>query len=281
MAKQLGDFTPGALIRFMENTRDSNRALITWAGSPGITVYKDNGSVENATGATVAVDFDGRAGLHLFTIDTTVDPAFYAFGSSFVVVASGGTVAGIPAAGNVVAEFTLGQTGEEVDAGIPQAMSSTSTTLRAAASFGDNTLAGRTILGWGSDQGYWVRADISGNTGDVVAHSAWRGGVTPTGTLRRYRIIESTQSIDLDQLGLSGGTTLGARLDTINGRIGAPVGASISADVAAVKVDTAAVKSKTDSLNFNLSGQVDANTRSMNGAAVIGNGTSGNRWRGA
>lgn len=42
-------------------------------------------------------------------------------------------------------------------------------------------------------------------------------------------------------------------------RIGAPAGASIAADVAAVKVDIAAVKVQTDKLAFTVTNQVDAN----------------------
>jgi hypothetical protein len=45
----------------------------------------------------------------------------------------------------------------------------------------------------------------------------------------------------------------------IAARIGAPAGASVSADVAAVKVDTAAVKVQTDKLAFTVTNQVDAN----------------------
>lgn len=42
-------------------------------------------------------------------------------------------------------------------------------------------------------------------------------------------------------------------------RLGAPAGASVSADIAAVKVDTAAVKTQTDKLAFTVTNQVDAN----------------------
>lgn len=42
-------------------------------------------------------------------------------------------------------------------------------------------------------------------------------------------------------------------------RLGAPAGASVSADVAAVKVDTAAVKAQTDKLTFTVANQVDSN----------------------
>lgn len=42
-------------------------------------------------------------------------------------------------------------------------------------------------------------------------------------------------------------------------RLGAPAGASMSADVAAVKTDTAAVKVQTDKLTFTVANQIDAN----------------------
>lgn len=61
-------------------------------------------------------------------------------------------------------------------------------------------------------------------------------------------------------------------------RIGAPAGASISADIAAMKVDTAAVKLKTDSLTFTVAGQVDANIQSVNDVTVTGNGQAGTEW---
>jgi hypothetical protein len=42
-------------------------------------------------------------------------------------------------------------------------------------------------------------------------------------------------------------------------RVGAPVGASISADVAAVKTDSAAIKVQTDKLTFTVANQIDSN----------------------
>lgn len=48
-------------------------------------------------------------------------------------------------------------------------------------------------------------------------------------------------------------------------RLGAPAGASVSADVAAVKSDTGSIKTKTDSLTFTVAGHVDANTLKVGG----------------
>lgn len=58
-------------------------------------------------------------------------------------------------------------------------------------------------------------------------------------------------------------------------RLGAPAGASVSADVAAVKGDTAAVKVQTDKLTFSVANQIDANVLDWNGTAVATPNTAG------
>lgn len=45
-----------------------------------------------------------------------------------------------------------------------------------------------------------------------------------------------------------------------------------------VDTEVAAIKAKTDSLNFTVAGQVDANIQYVNDTAVNGAGTSGNPW---
>jgi hypothetical protein len=60
-------------------------------------------------------------------------------------------------------------------------------------------------------------------------------------------------------------------------RLGAPAGASVSADVAAVKSDTAAVKVKTDQLVFTKPNELDSNVQSLNGTTLNGDG-SGTPW---
>lgn len=61
-------------------------------------------------------------------------------------------------------------------------------------------------------------------------------------------------------------------------RLGAPAGASHAADVAAVKVDTAAVKVQTDKLTFTVANQLDANIQYVNDVQVNGVGSSGSPW---
>lgn len=45
-----------------------------------------------------------------------------------------------------------------------------------------------------------------------------------------------------------------------------------------VDTEVAAIKAKTDSLNFTVAGQVDANIQYVNDTAVNGAGTSGSPW---
>lgn len=51
-------------------------------------------------------------------------------------------------------------------------------------------------------------------------------------------------------------------------RLGAPAGASVSADVAAVKSDSGGIKTKTDSLTFTVAGMVDSNVVDWKGSAA-------------
>ena len=90
----------------------------------------------------------------------------------------------------------------------------------------------------------------------------------------------------------TGGTTVPQTGDSY-ARIGAPAGASVSADIAAVKSDTAAIltdtgttldtavsaiKTQTDKFVFTVANQVDANIQSVNDVTVTGNGQAGTEW---
>ncbi|WP_287322986.1 hypothetical protein, partial [Mesorhizobium sp.] len=78
-----------------------------------------------------------------------------------------------------------------------------------------------------------------------------------------------------------------AATDAVMSRLGAPAGASLSADIAALptaaalavtdgKVD--GIKTKTDSLTFTVAGKVDANITHVNETAVTGTGETGDEW---
>lgn len=67
------------------------------------------------------------------------------------------------------------------------------------------------------------------------------------------------------------GSTAPAMTGDAFARLGAPAGASVSADIAAAKVDTAAIKAKTDSLTFTVAGVADANVVDWKGSVAPAN----------
>lgn len=88
-----GDFEPGSVIRIKFNTL--NQALIptTPSVSPTFAVYK-NSFAEHVADITVTVDYDGRAGFHLVTVDTSANATFFTAGEDYDVIFTAGTVDG-------------------------------------------------------------------------------------------------------------------------------------------------------------------------------------------
>lgn len=107
MSKYLGDYAAGGIIDFKFTTfRPSSGATFTFAGSPVISVYKDNSATQSTAGVTLTADFDSVTGLNHVRIDTSSD-AFYANGSSFECVITTGTVDTVSVVGSCVGRFTL------------------------------------------------------------------------------------------------------------------------------------------------------------------------------
>ncbi len=94
----LGDFAEDATVYHYFNTFDSNdpanSVTITNLADTDLYVHKDGSVTQIATdGATVAIDFDSRTGIHKIEIDTSVS-ADYSTGSDYVVLMEGTTVDG-------------------------------------------------------------------------------------------------------------------------------------------------------------------------------------------
>lgn len=104
--KYMGDIAEDATIRGSFNTRDTDGAPITLAGTPSVAVYKDGGTTEITAGVSLSVDFDSRTGHHVWTIDTSADAA-YATGSDYRVVLTAGTVDSISVVGVEVGCFSI------------------------------------------------------------------------------------------------------------------------------------------------------------------------------
>lgn len=108
MSNSLGDFDASTVVYGKFSTyRPSTGATFTLAGTPVLSVYKDNGVTQTTTGVTLTADFDSVTGLNHFTIDTSADGTFYSAGSFFDVVITTGTVDSVSVTGSVVASFTI------------------------------------------------------------------------------------------------------------------------------------------------------------------------------
>lgn len=106
--KSLGDFDASAVIYGKFTTyRPSTGAAYTLAGTPALSVYKDNSATQSTTGVTMTADFDSVTGLNHFAIDTSADGTFYSAGSFFDIVITTGTVDSVSVVGSVVASFTI------------------------------------------------------------------------------------------------------------------------------------------------------------------------------
>lgn len=89
-----GDFTTGSVIRIKFNTLNQSLIPTTPSVNPTFAVYK-NSTNEHTADITVTVDYDGKTGLHLVVIDTSVNTTFYTAGEDYDVVFTAGTVDGI------------------------------------------------------------------------------------------------------------------------------------------------------------------------------------------
>lgn len=115
MSKFLGDFTAGDVIDFKFTTyRPSTGAPFTLAGSPVVSVYKNNDTTQSVAGVTLTVDFDTVTGLHHVRITTASDGTFYSNSGDFECVITTGTVDSVSVVGSCVARFTLGHTAANV-----------------------------------------------------------------------------------------------------------------------------------------------------------------------
>lgn len=108
----LGDVPNDATLYFHFNTHKADGTLFTLAGSPVLSIYKREGTVESTTGVTLTVDFDGRTGFH--RVELILTDGFYAVNQDYSVVITTGTVDGVSVVGTVVARFTIEHSNQDV-----------------------------------------------------------------------------------------------------------------------------------------------------------------------
>lgn len=155
---------------------DADGDLVTGASSLDSEVSKDGATFADCTNeATEIATNSGMYYLDLTAAEMAADTV-----AIIVKTATSGaktTPIVLYPSGTVVPEFGI------VRRGTPQSITSTTTTIDAAAAFGDNVLAGMVLGVYGSTQGYWQYRAVNSNVGstDVITHDAW--ATTPSGTL--------------------------------------------------------------------------------------------------
>lgn len=214
MSKYIGDFSKNDTITFMFTTfRPSTGAPFLLAGTPVVSVYKDNNLTQDTAGVTLTTNYDAVTGLNFVSIATT--GAFYVDGSSYECVITTGTVDSVSVVGSCVGRFTMRDqaylypttVGRTLDvsttgeAGIDLAnVGSPATTLNLS---GTTISTGQTITSVSGSVGS-VTGNVSGNVTGSVGSVA-TGGIT-TGSFAAGAINAAaiaTDAIGSDELAAS------------------------------------------------------------------------------
>jgi hypothetical protein len=243
MSTWLGDIALGATLDCKFCTVSTIGAPTTLAGSPVVSAYVDNGTTELTAGITLSVDFDGRAGLHNVRVVASSGNG-YATATNVQLVLTAGTVGGTSVVGYVIGQFSI-----EARASLRPTVAGrtldVSATGEAGLDFdnvkdatGAHTLTNITVP---------VVTTVTNDVGitqagaDKVWASAARSLTDKVGFALSAAGIQAIWDALTSALTTVG--SIGKRLaDFITGdafvRLGAPAGASVSADIAAIQAKT-------------------------------------------
>lgn len=250
----VGDYAVGTTsvrVKFMNV--DANGAGFALSSSPAVAVYKDGNTTESTSGVTLTSGFDSRTGLYDVVVDTSADGTFYSAGSTFHVFLTAGTSGAISMVGQPVGSFTLNK-----DSALKPTTAGRTLDVTATGAAGidwANVENPTTTLNLSGTSTKALEPTTAGRTLDVTATGEagidWANVGSPTTTLALTgTTIATTQKVDLETIKTrsvtcaAGVTVLAsvgtAATDTAQtgdsyARLGAPVAASISADIAAVK----------------------------------------------
>lgn len=236
----LGIVKPGSTIfipfaSFAGSTGASS--AMTGLATSDILAYKDGSTTERASASgytlldTDGLDFDGKTGINGISIDlsdnTTAD--FWQAGSRYWIVIGDVTV-DTQTVRFVAATFTIGMAGAVLNTYIATLSSQTSFTLTSGPAE-DSALKGCVVYI------HDAASAVQGAFGVITAYTGSTKTVTlaagPTFTIAAKDNIMVFAPVDVYSIG---GTAQTA--GDVYARLGAPAGASMSADIAAVKTDT-------------------------------------------
>lgn len=259
-----GDFPLGQTLNHFFTTRAFATGIPTvLAGVPVLSVYEDANLVEITAGVTVTVDSDAKVGLNRANIVATGANG-YETGKSYTVVITTGTVGGVSVVGEVVGTFTIERSAVFARVGAP---AGASVSADNAAIKSETALIVADTNELQTDDIPTLVADVPTvaefNARTLVAASyfdpAADAVATVTAVTNAVGITAAAVDSILDE-DMTGHQTLG----TLGQAIGDPVantkslyaaaitdaaGVSVSADVIAVKADTAATLVDTTGLN--------------------------------
>lgn len=105
----LGDFHSGCTIFDIFTTTDVSGRPALLAGNPAISLvcYKNAGADCSTAGITLAINCNGLLGVQGWSVNTNIDPAFYACGNQYQVLLRGGCVDSYCVSGYVIGRFSL------------------------------------------------------------------------------------------------------------------------------------------------------------------------------
>lgn len=223
----------------------------------GGTAWASGGIVSGAfaSGAITASAIAADAITAAKVADGTIDAATFAAGAINAAAIADGAIDR--------ATFAADTGLVSIRSNTAQAGAGSTITLDASASATDSFYKGATVLltgGTGVGQ-YRVITAYVGATKVATVSPAW--ATNPDNTSTFAILPEGMTDVEAWL-----GATAPANTGDAYARLGAPAGASVSADIAAVKSDTGAIKTKTDSLTFSVSGQVDANVTNWKGSTA-------------
>ncbi len=231
-----------------------------------VIIYKDLGTTErsSASGIAVTADFDSRTGINKVLIDLSdnTDAGFYATGHEYQVVIDTVTI------DSVTMRFVLGSFSIERAGGVlallkgnavkvdlntiktQSVTAASAVTILASVGTAATSTAqtGDTYARLGAPAGASIAADVAAVKTDTAAVKVQTDKL----------VFTVTNQVDANVLDWKSATAPAMTGDAY-ARLGAPAGASVSADIAAAKVDTAAIKVQTDKLAFTVANQVDSN----------------------
>lgn len=249
--KHMGDYDASTVVYGKFTTfRPSTGAPFTLAGTPALSVYKDNSTTQSTAGVTLTADFDSVTGLHHFAIDTSADGTFYAAGSFFDIVITTGTVDSVSVVGTVVASFTIRKN---------SALKPTT-----AARTLDVTANGNAGIDWNNIDNPTTAQNLSGTNIDsdqvVASVTGAVGSVTAAVTLPASASIDITGNIT---------GNLSGSVGSVTGNVGGNVAGSVASVTGNVGGNVAgSVASVTGNVGGNVAGSVGSVTGDIGGLAA-------------